>query len=335
MDKKTIFIILCISILGIILSPTVSALLSNQNQSWKFILTNDTEEQFSDCAMSDNGDFMVVGSENDNLYLFQRSSGIPLWKFSFQQGVYSVDISSDGKSIVAGGGEGIFYLFNGKDSNPLWKYSTDSPIYDIAISSDGKYIAVCSEAGETLSLFHRDNPNPLWQTNSAGDQVRISSDGNYIISYDRMDGIVYFFDKSISNPLWQYSIGDVLYDLAITPNADLIVTGGQAFNPSGHKIYLFTKSGTTPKFLYTEGTIRAIAISQNGDYVAAGCSDGIYLFNASSLTRLWKYPFPIYADSHEIAISPDGNYIITNIWRDPLDGEINRLLFFNKSSSVP
>ena len=195
MDKRTIFILVGISIVGIILSPPVLAMFSSQNESWKFILTSDTEEQFSDCAMSDNGDSMVVGSGNDNLYLFQRSSAIPLWKFTFQQGVSSVDISADGNSIVGGGGEGIFYLFNDKHSNPLWKYSTDSPIYDIAISSDGKYIAVCSEAGDTLSLFHRDNPNPLWRTNSAGDQVKISSDGNYIVSYDRMDGIVYFFDK--------------------------------------------------------------------------------------------------------------------------------------------
>ncbi|MFX0030226.1 MAG: hypothetical protein ACFE8B_13525, partial [Candidatus Hermodarchaeota archaeon] len=35
------------------------------------------------------------------------------------------------------------------------------------------------------------------------------------------------------------------------------------------------------------------------------------------------------------AISGNGDYIVANLWRDPLDGKINRLLIFNKVSNNP
>lgn len=325
-------IILSISLVGSIISSIFIGILitSNpSNPSWNYHLTDNMEEQNSGTSISSNGEYMVVGSGNDYLYLFKNTNSSPLWSFRSFSDVPSVDISIDSNFIISGDSDGIARLFDRGSSIPLWNLSTGNQITSVDISSDGDYSLISCD-GKKLYLYQRSTSTLLFNGTNAGDRAVISSNGDYIASFDYMVGDVYFFNKSSSTPMWQYSTGDVLTDIALTPNGEFIVTGGQA-----HEVYLFNKSNSTPKILDTEGNIRAVGISQDGSYIAVGCADGVYLFNASSLTRLWKYSFPIYGDTHSIAISSNGDYIVADLWRDHLDGEIKHLLFFNKFSNSP
>ena len=330
-NKNTIKIILIVSLLGSIGSGAFIGFNIGPNVSWNYFLTNNSEEQNSCTSISASGEYLVIGSQNDRLYLFNRKSSNPLWVWRSIEDVHSVDISADSNFIIAGGLDGISRLFERNSSTAIWNFSSD--VASVAISSDGDYTAMC--AGLKLYLYHRSTSTLLINGSNAGSNVAISSEGNYIVSFNFMGGDVYLFNKSSSTPMWQYNIGDVLRDIAIAPNGEFIVTGGQAYGPLGHELYLFNKSSPIPKIIYTNSTIRQVEISQDGDYIAVGCGDGIYLFDSSSLTRLWKYTFPEYGDTHTVDISGNGDYIVANLWRDPLDGEINQLLIFNKLSSTP
>lgn len=58
----------------------------------------------------------------------------------------------------------------------------------------------------------------------------------------------------------------------------------------------------------TGGEVRCLAISGDGNYIAAGCSDNrVYYFSTSSGTPLWS--FSIGGTPIEISISDDGYYI--------------------------
>ena len=328
--KQTILIIiLSLSLVGSIISGIFMVIISsNPNTSWIYHLTNNFEEQNSGTSISNNGEYIVVGSDNDNLYLFKETSSTPLWNFRSTSDINRVEISADSNIIIGGDSEGTVHLFERDSSTPLWNFSTGNYITSVALSSDGEYSVI--NGNKKIYLYQRSTSTLLFNGINAGDYAAISSDGNYIASFDFFGGDIYFFNKSSSIPMWQYSTGDVLTDIAMTPNGEFIVTGGQA-----NEIYLFNKSSSTPKIFVTEETIRAVAISQDGSYVAVGCGGGIYLFNTSSLTRLWKYSFPIYGDTHSIAMSSNGDYIVADLWRDSLDGEIRNLFAFNKLNNTP
>ncbi|MFW9894833.1 MAG: WD40 repeat domain-containing protein [Candidatus Thorarchaeota archaeon] len=330
-NQTIIKIILIISLVGSFGSGIFIGSNKVPNISWSYFLTSSSEEQISATSISDKGNYFVIGSGNDRLYLFNENSSKPLWVWRSNSDIYSVDISANSNFILAGDPDITARLFRRNSSIPIWNFSTGSPDGRVAISSDGEYSAVCSF--NKLYLYQKSNPTLLISGSNAGDHVAISSQGDHIVSFDFMGGIIYSFKKSRSTPIWQYDTGDVLYDLALTSDGKYIVTGGQAQDLSGYKIFLFNSSSPVPKIMYAEGIIRAVAISQDGDYIAAGCGDGIYLFNSSNLTRIWKYSFPIYGDTHTIAMSANGNYIVANLWRDPLDGEINRILLFNNLSN--
>ncbi|MFX1279565.1 MAG: WD40 repeat domain-containing protein [Promethearchaeota archaeon] len=329
-NKKRYEKILLISVLGIVISIALfGSLLISSKGTWAFEVSSNQGGGWSSCAISQDGKYLVMGRFN-YVYLFKKSNSKPLWSCRLNEDVLDVDISADGQHIIAGGSQSL-YIFKKTNPTPLWETPIGNFVYDTVISSNGNYAAVCSSLGTTLYSIQGDDLMILWNTPLGDRGVRLSSDGNYIVCLGN-GGVVYLFNKTSSTPIWQYTIGDQLFDIEITPNCEYIVIGGYVVGISGYELYLFNKSSPIPKIMYTEGIISGVAISQNGDLIATGGSDGIYLFNASSLTRLWKYSIPYESFVNEIAMSSDGEYIISDLYRYHADGLINRLLFFHKSS---
>ncbi|MFX0145070.1 MAG: PQQ-binding-like beta-propeller repeat protein, partial [Candidatus Hodarchaeota archaeon] len=67
----------------------------------------------------------MAGSDDNNVYLFDRTSSTPLWNYTTGNYVYPVAISSHGQYIAAGSGDNNVYLFNRTSSTPLWTYATE------------------------------------------------------------------------------------------------------------------------------------------------------------------------------------------------------------------
>ena len=83
-----------------------------------------------------------------------------------------------------------------------------------------------------------------------------------------------------------------------------------------------------PEFSYTtEGKVWAIAISANGEYIAAGSDDNkVYLFDMNSSTPLWDYTTG--DDVRSIAISSNGEYIAAGSFD-------SKVYLFNKDDDTP
>ena len=74
-----------------------------------------------------------------------QSSVTPLWSYTTNNGVESVDVSSDDNYIAAGGNDRSIYLFSKSGGGmPLWSYLTRDLVTSVFISSDGSYIAAGS-----------------------------------------------------------------------------------------------------------------------------------------------------------------------------------------------
>jgi len=321
--NKILILLLGISIGGSITSSIILIItLNSDTGSWSFNLTNNTEEQGSSCAISTDGKYIVVSSGNDYLYLFEKSSSTPLWSYRSDEGL-RVDISANGQYIVAYEQEGTMYVFERTSSNPIWTYSAgfQREILKVGISADGNYIFASEQ--EDLLLFNRNSNVPLWSSPSAGSTIVISSNGTYIVSVNY--GLVKFYHKSNSTPLWQYDTGEqVVGALTITPNGEFFAVGGQ-----DRKIHVFNKTGPVPIQLYSvDGSVRSLSISDNGNYISAACSDGVYLFEKSSPNRLWRN---LTSDGYQTVISSDGSFIA---FGGVLTQNIEDFVyFFNKNSS--
>ncbi len=140
-------------------------------------------------AISDNGDFAVVGTgvAQNKLYLFEKASSTPLWNYTTAGTVYSVDITGDGNYQVATSGSHVLY-FDKASSKPLRNYTVvkaygTSPgtAMSVDISDDGKLIAAEANNNDTL-LYRADRDGYVWydQPPAATYTIRLTSDGKYL-----------------------------------------------------------------------------------------------------------------------------------------------------------
>ena len=88
--------------------------------------------------------------------------------------------------------------------------------------------------------------------------------------------------------------------------------------------------GKTPLWNYTtKGSVNQVAISSDGNYIAAGSNDNkTYLFDKSTSTPIWNYT--IGGEVESIALSSDGNYIAAGT-----GGLDNKVYLFQRSSNIP
>lgn len=146
-------------------------------------------------AISDDGFYVVAGSEYGNVYLFNRDGEI-IWKYMNNRGnpcLFSVFISSDGSYVatsemiestrVSGDTgtsiyEGKIILFN-HDGEKIWTYNPNKNVESVSISANHLYIAAGIE--NDIYLFNRNYTPTIQQSTHIEETSGMSStfDDNY------------------------------------------------------------------------------------------------------------------------------------------------------------
>jgi WD40 repeat protein len=291
-----------------------------QNKSWVYSLTNDYEEYESSIAISDDGNYLVVGSANDNLYLFNKWSAIPVWTYKMQYDISGVDISSDGNYIVAGVRNEELYLFNRNYPIPIW-INESAGGGPVSISQDGSIIL--SSPGR-IYIFHKSSPNPLWINSYGGSWSVISNKGNYISTVDP-DRNLNFYSINNSDPIWSFAQGDFTLKIAISSNGEYLCAGGQ-----DRYFYLFNNSDMNPKtpmWSYKSSNyIRTVAISSDGFYSIAGTTQGVHLFVMNNSNPIMTNN--LLGEVISLDMSSDGQYYCVGV-------ASNAIYLFDQNNSTP
>ena len=279
-----------------------------------------------------NGQYIIIGSADANITLFEKESGTPLWSYTTGDCVYAVAISNDGEYIAGGSYDNKVYLFQKESSTPLWDYYAGNSIEAVAISADGNYIVAGSRGGG-LYLFHRDSSTPLWNY-TANDNVKnvvISADGSFIIAATE-DDWVYLFSRDNSTPLWSFDADLNLASIDISADGNYIVAGAD-------KLYLFNRESSTPIWSFTpgEGDINSVDITPDGMYIAAGSGmddNKVYLFKKDSDIPLREYQvgehpiMPLVSEVNSVSITSNGEYIAAG-------ANDLQLYLFHRNESTP
>jgi len=273
-----------------------------------------------DVAISEDGHYIIVGGENDYLYLYSNTSDAPIWTYDALEDVLSVDISADGTYIAAGGFSDRVYLFNRTYSTPLWENNTGQDISSVSISADGQYI-VAGGKDNKVHLFNRNDAEPLWSYQGTGEfrVVTITSDGEYIAAGNSYEDKIYLFNKSSSTPEWSKNLSTFNKYLAMSSDGQYIAcsTGdGRAclFNRTSQKL-IWEQQFSGDPFPWA---VEEVSISGNGQYFVFYNNKFLYLANQSRI--LWK--FELGTTLADVKISDDGKYIIAGT-------DLGRIYFFN------
>jgi WD40 repeat protein len=159
--------------------------------------------------ISANGENIIAPSNNNNIYLFNKSySGnkLPKWSYNTSAKVTHASISADGSYIAVGGTSNVSLLDNQKTL--LWNFPAPDRVTDLRLSANGNYLAVCTDIPDrSLHLFGTSSNIPLWsfKHSTPGDPMRcvdISADGSYIVSGSSQSGSLYAFTKNSSTPFF-------------------------------------------------------------------------------------------------------------------------------------
>ena len=275
---------------------------------WKY----DFLEKVKNVAISSKGDKILVSTENEKLYLFDKDKKI-LWNKTinnFFSEYHDIDISGDGNFVfVSAIGsfakplEIIVYDINGtivhqynKELNDMW----GSPIYS---SNDGEHLLV---GGEYWIYLFDKNGTKQWEYRTGDDivDVSISPDSNYYAAASR-DGYLYFFDKK----------GTLLWDkkIKIESNTKLFLLSNHkiAIQVWSEGIYLLNETDGETKDIINIDDFSHVAVSSDGEYILSSK----YLFDIGPLLMLRNKEGVLlgkYSDFrnkiNEIDISEDGCY---------------------------
>jgi WD40 repeat protein/TolA-binding protein len=316
---------------------------SNQNDSsvsdqWSF----ETGGAVEPVAISDDGRYIVGGSDDFGVYLFESASSQKMWEYSARGQIREVSISADGKYIVAGGIGSEVILFNKDSDIPVWIYDVGGPsdhIYTVSISANGEHIVAGSKNGKVY-LFDKESNIPIWEYQTSGESgvwsVEISANGESIVASSRgFSGGVYLFGKNNSTPVWSSSIGSV-YSVSISANQEYIAAEANSV------FYLYGRNSSVPLWNYTiesidsdedgigdDSRVNEIAFSKDGSYIAAASNnDRIYLFHKDDGVPIWDFDTEADGFVASVAISANGDYIAA--------GASNNIVYvFSKYNSNP
>ena len=319
----------------------------NGKELWTYNTGRDWVEGIS---LSDNGDLAAV--TNFNIYLFSRESNTPLWKYCTQCEVpalvngqmQGVAISGDG-NYIAGTLNSEVYYFSKESNTPLWHTNIESGVIGLDISQDGSYVAVgtsnSGEKGDRFFLFDKQGNKLIEYKAEHPDYIQtgnfykpdMTPDGSYTaVSTGCPDRRAYLFSKTgLIFRSEQLTTDSPAHKSAISNDGSLIAysadhnTGKEIvflFNNLGKKIWSFSSS--------EDSTARAVSISGNGEYIAAGTSAGrVYLFSKDSNKPLWKFTeTKEYAQFGDVKLNSDGSLLAVG-------GTSKKIYLFSKDSNKP
>lgn len=129
----------------------------------KVLWKNQVETSVFDAvAVSDNGSVIVAGDREGTVFFFGRTSSTPIKTLNIapsEDGIFSLDTSSDGKTVIAGTKKSINFVKQSKGL--VWKYNIGlAKAYNARLSSDGKRALATTK--EKAYFFNTAKSSPAW-----------------------------------------------------------------------------------------------------------------------------------------------------------------------------
>lgn len=244
-------------------------------------------------VISADGKYIAAGGHDTKVYLWETDSSIPKWEYKVESkgGILGLEgsviramaMTQDGKYFTAGTScpDRSVYVFTPEKSEPFYKVKAGAnfPVEAIGISDDGQYVvAVGGGSYEDLYsalLFKAGQEEPLWKfdySKNPSISAAISPNGQSVALGYIIDG-VYMVQRDSKNPLWQLKNSGYVGDMVFSRDGKMLALGTGTY----HVILLSADGSQILQDWKVENKVESVAMSPNGQYVAAGTSLNRYL----------------------------------------------------------
>lgn len=233
----------------------------------------------SDACFSPDGEILLVSLHEAGVRAYSSKSGelISEQQWVFTRNAYSVAFSPDGKTAATGDFKGRIYLWNpltGEVSKVLEAGRTI--LRSIAFSPDGKWIAA-GTVRDRLAVLDTETGSTVWNTNhSSNDQIFDlcwSPDGRQVAT-SHNNGRVAFYDATTGERLGDMQDqGNLLQQSALvyTPDGKRLISSAERF---AIRIWDVKSRQMLLELHRSPFATRSVAVSPDGQSIAAGLSDG-------------------------------------------------------------
>ncbi len=148
-----------------------------------------------------DGEFVVFGCDDGNLYCIDFKSEALVWKFNVGSAIFAPVSISDGK-VLFGSLNGIFYALNLKNGKVEWSFSSGSKIYG-GCSIKDSLVFFGTASGKFFAL-NKENGKIVWEFSAKSIINSAPVVSNKTVFFGSLDKNVYALDITTGNLLWNY-----------------------------------------------------------------------------------------------------------------------------------
>ena len=294
-------------------------------KSFRFSSTLGHKNSVRSVAITQDGKYIVSGSDDETIKLWDIQSGKELQSFEgHKNSVRSVAITPDGKHIVSGSFDGTIKLWDiqsGKELQSFEGYAIDD--YPVYITPDGKCIVFGSLDG-TIKI---------WDINSGNyikfiEREKHKSFSKGLISINLSPGKS-FVSQGI--PRNSFTLDGISYSCKnISKKTPDIFTpdGNYIIYKNNNSVIIHDHKNNSPDKVFTEpkSTIFSYTITVDGKYLIIGCDNTIKLWNLQS--GALHVTFVSFNNGEWLAWKPNGDYNCS-------DGAYKYFCFVDDSKGIP
>jgi len=282
------------------------------------------EKGITTVAMSPNGRFVVSGSQDMTLRLWDITKRACLWTAKgHEDEVSTVAVTPDERFVVSGSRDRTLRLWDLTTGKILrvFRGHTDW-VTAVAVTPNGRFI-VSGSRDHTLRLWNIATGKCVWASQKHRSwitAVAVTPNGRFILSTHDEENL-YLWDIATGKRVERKYYGSSLEGLGFTASAmsALFITLDGRFVVSGSqnktiRLWNFKTGEVIHTYQGHGGNITSVAMTPDGQFIVSGSDDAtLRLWNVKTGECLW------ISDRHEedvtaVAMDPNGQFIISGSW---------------------
>jgi len=277
--------------------------------------------QVSSVAFSPNGQFVLSGSGDKTMRLWNVASGKEIRIFAgHTKSVHSVAFSPDGRFALSGSLDENLHLWNVATGKIIWSSAHTDPVVSVAFSPDGRF-ALSGSSDKTLRLWDVATGQKI--RSFVGHTAIVSS---VVFSPDGRFALSGSWDKTMR--LWNVATGKELRlfdkhtENDFEDRDDMIFVNSVAFSPDGR--FALSGSGDRTMSLWNVASgkeirsfaghtkiVKSVSFSPDGRFALSGSGDKtLRLWDVATGKEIRSFAGHA-ANVFSVVFSPDGRFALS------------------------
>ena len=224
---------------------------------------------------------VFFGSQNQDAYAVDATTGQEDWRFETQKIVFSSPAIANG-IVYVGSHDGNLYALNESSGKERWRFKTEGAVESSPAvarnlvyvgSDDGKVYALDSATG--FERWRFETGQPVFSSPAvAGRAVYVGSKDDNIYALDARNG----------RKLWRFTTGDEVWSSPAVANGTVYV------GSNDHNVYALNAAtgGERWRFTTRAGVSSSPAVA-NGTVYVGSFDHGVYALDARTGKRKWRF----------------------------------------------